>query len=48
MVFTLVCAVQDLLQEIVERGREEREREKRRQEEEEKRLEEVGTCAFLI
>ena len=42
MVFTLVCGVQELLQEMLDRVREEREREKREREEEEKRLDEVG------
>ena len=46
MVFNLVCGVQDLLQEVVERGKEEREREKQREEEEQRRLDEVGIQGY--
>ena len=46
MVFTLVCGVQELLGEVVERGREERERERRRREEEERKLDEVHTVCI--
>ena len=41
MVFTLVCGVQEHLQQRMERAREEVEREKREREEEQQRLEEV-------
>ena len=47
MVFTLVCAVQELLAAIGDREREEREREKQRKEEEEKKLEEVASATGL-
>ena len=48
MVFTLVCGVQELLQEMLDRVREEREREKREREEEEKRLDEVGNVSCIL
>ena len=43
MVFTLICGVQELLQEIIDRGREVREKDKKRLEEEQRILEEVYT-----
>lgn len=41
MVYTLVCAVQEQLGEVLDRVREEKERAKREEEEEQRRLEEV-------